>query len=126
MKNAEEVLNIIRNLIFGDGKDRDITLNNLYRNIEVKLIEEGFEYAWIMEMMTNVGGQYAIFSSGGKLHRANFTVDASDEVVISETFEVKVDYPKVENRTRIYRSAEWCRKTAVKQPIDSRAIEGNV
>ena len=114
MTSAESILVAIKRLL--GVKERDLTLSSLFYRVEDALYEYGdeneteFLYPYVMELMTSNEGQYAIFSDGGKLFRANFSVDGNDMVTITETYQVKIDYPKVEssniNRVTLFRSKD--------------------
>jgi hypothetical protein len=113
MSNAESILSAIKKLLFSDNKNRDITLNSLFVKVENAIYEyeeETFTYPWIVEFMSSGSdGQYAVFTDGGKLFRANYSIDNNDNVSIDEIYEVQIAYPKVEsekNRVTVFRSKE--------------------
>ena len=81
-----------------DSHERDATLSTIYYAVEAELATLGYEYPWIINYMHGSSESYMVFQAGGKLYRANFSVNADDTVVVNEedVLEVKLDYPVIE------------------------------
>jgi len=74
---------------------RDLQVSSLYYAVEAELMND-YEYPWVVDFMFNAESAYMIFTSGGKLYRADFSVNADDTVAIDQVREVKLDYPVIE------------------------------
>lgn len=82
---------------------RDLTVGNLYYQVEAALMDE-YEYPWIVNYMHNDSGSYMVFTSGGKLFRAEFELDGKDEVSITKVQQVKLAYPVIEESRKVFRT----------------------
>lgn len=77
-------------------EERDIQAGRVYYMIEQQLAEMDYDYPWIVDYMHGSDGNYMVFTAGGKLYRADFSISTNDEVEVDQVREVKLDYPVIE------------------------------
>jgi len=83
------------------AQGRALDSYDVIRKAEQQLQAAGYEFAWVHDVYHDPDGSFLIFSSMGKLYRAEFGVTETDSVLVGNIVEVIVEFTPVEGRARI-------------------------
>jgi len=92
-------------LLGGETEERAINMNAVYYAVwdEIERIDY---YAWLNDLyMDDDGMHFAVYSSGGKLYRADVMIGSNGSVELGEPVQVMEEFVPV-GRTKIFRQAD--------------------